>query len=149
MRRWTDGTADVLSRLFFRNIWNEHQSIQPIDFQGAGFAMLLGVVIFLSFGTYDDARTHLELEVTAGTFLVAPGAHQLLTKPPSAPTRSGLSYAAHPGGYGVGAGGTVRALMASMRVTNPPVGSSFAYRSYTGCTASRIAANCGDVAVPK
>lgn len=98
MRRWTDGTADVLSRLFFRNIWNEHQSIQPIDFQGAGFAMLLGVVIFLSFGTYDDARTHLELEVTAGTFLVAPGAHQLLTNPPLHPPDPGCPTRRTPGG---------------------------------------------------
>ena len=38
---------------------------------------------------------------------------------------------------------------AVMRVMNAPVGSTFAYLSYTGCTASRIAVNCGLVAVPK
>gem|GEM_PF-4889495 len=52
MRRWTHGTADVLSRLFSRNIWNERESIRRIEFQAAGFAVLLGVVIFLSLCTH-------------------------------------------------------------------------------------------------
>lgn len=52
VRRWTHGTADVLSRLFSRNIWNERESIWPIELVGADFAMLLGVVIFLSLCTH-------------------------------------------------------------------------------------------------
>ncbi|MBU6363269.1 MAG: DUF4239 domain-containing protein [Acidobacteria bacterium] len=34
-------------------------------FLGAGFVILLGFVIFLSFGTYDNARTQSEVEATA------------------------------------------------------------------------------------
>ena len=34
-------------------------------FLGAGFVILLGFVIFLSFGTYDNARTQAEAEATA------------------------------------------------------------------------------------
>ncbi len=37
----------------------------PFGFLGAGFVILLGFVIFLSFGTYDTARTQSEVEATA------------------------------------------------------------------------------------
>jgi hypothetical protein len=46
-------------------VGDSDRSSGVFGFLGAGFVILLGFVIFLSFGTYDNARTQSEVEATA------------------------------------------------------------------------------------
>ena len=46
-------------------VGDSDRSSGSFGFLGAGFVILLGFVIFLSFGTYDNARTQAEAEATA------------------------------------------------------------------------------------